>query len=53
MGGACSTCVCGGEEKRMQGFDGEPEGKRPLGRSRCRWEDNNDLVYQLVIHKTP
>jgi len=19
---------------------GKPEGKRPLGRSRCRWEDN-------------
>jgi len=21
-------------------LDGKPEGKRPLGRSRCRWEDN-------------
>jgi hypothetical protein len=21
-------------------FVGEPEGKRPLGRPRCRWEDN-------------
>jgi hypothetical protein len=21
-------------------FVGKPEGKRPLGRSRCRWEDN-------------
>ena len=20
---------------------GKPEGKRPLGRPRCRWEDNN------------
>jgi hypothetical protein len=26
---------------------GEPEGKRPLGRPRCRWMDNNkiDLVW--------
>ena len=23
----------------MQGFGGKPEGKRPLGRPRCRWED--------------
>jgi hypothetical protein len=22
---------------------GRPEGKRPLGRPRCRWEDNNKL----------
>ena len=22
---------------------GKPEGKRPLGRPRCRWEDNMDL----------
>jgi len=24
-------------------FDGKPEGKRPLGRSRRRWEDNIKL----------
>jgi hypothetical protein len=24
----------------MQGFSGKPEGRRPLGRPRCRWEDN-------------
>jgi len=22
---------------------GKPEGKRSLGRSRCRWEDNNTM----------
>ena len=35
----------GEEMSCMQGFGGEPGGKRPLGRPRCRWEDNikNDL----------
>jgi hypothetical protein len=26
--------------RRVQGFGGESEGKIPLGRPRCRWEDN-------------
>jgi hypothetical protein len=26
-------------EECVQGFDGKPEGKRPLGRPRRRWED--------------
>jgi hypothetical protein len=26
-------------EKIVQGFGGRPEGKRPLGRRRCKWED--------------
>jgi hypothetical protein len=30
----------GGEERCTQGFVGKPEGKRPLGRPRSRWEDN-------------
>jgi len=34
MGGACSPY--GEEEKRIQGFGGETEGKRQLGRSRRR-----------------
>ena len=38
MGGACSAY--GGEERRIQGFVGKPEGKKPLGRSRRRWEDD-------------
>ena len=27
---------------------GEPEGKRPLGRPRCRWEDNMEMDLQEV-----
>jgi hypothetical protein len=27
---------------------GKPEGKRPLGRPRCRWEDNIEMVLQEV-----
>ena len=38
MGGACSAH--GGGERCVQGFDGKPEGRRPLGRPRHRWEDN-------------
>jgi hypothetical protein len=27
---------------------GKPEGKRPLGRNRCRWEDNIKMDFQEV-----
>jgi hypothetical protein len=27
---------------------GKPEGKRPLGRPRCRWEDNIKMDFQDV-----
>jgi hypothetical protein len=38
MGEACST---NGEQKdAYRILMGKPEGKRPLGRPRCRWEDN-------------
>jgi hypothetical protein len=37
-GGSCSTH--GRDEKCIQNFFGKPEGKRPFGRSRRRWEDN-------------
>jgi hypothetical protein len=30
----------GGIYEYMQGFGGKPEGKRLVGRPRCRWEDN-------------
>jgi hypothetical protein len=30
----------GGGERCLQGFGWRPEGKRPLGRQRCRWKDN-------------
>jgi len=38
VGGTCGTC--GGGERCLWGFGWEPEGKRPLGRPRHRWEDN-------------
>jgi hypothetical protein len=38
MGGACST---NGEKRNVYRIlVGQPEGKRPLGRQRCRWVDN-------------
>jgi hypothetical protein len=46
MGGTCSTA--GLEEKRIQGFGGKPEGKGPLGRHSCRWEDNIKMDLQEV-----
>jgi hypothetical protein len=44
MGAACSAY--GGYETFIQCFDGKPEGKRPLGKPRCSWDDNikMDLV---------
>jgi len=32
----------------MQGFGGKPEGKRPLGRPKSRWEDTAKLDVQKV-----
>ena len=46
MGGACSTY--GGEKSCIEGLGGEPEGKRPLGRSRGRWEDNIKMALREV-----
>ena len=46
MGGACSAY--GGGERRIQGLVGKPEGKRPLGRPRRRWEDNIKMDLQEV-----
>jgi hypothetical protein len=36
MGGACGTHEGGAYNILV----GRPEGRRPLGRPRCRWEDN-------------
>jgi len=36
------------EERCIQGFGGEPEGKRPLGRPRRRWEGNINIDFQEV-----
>ena len=46
MGGACSTY--GGEERHIHGLVGKPEGKRPFGRSWCRWEYNIRMDFQEV-----
>jgi hypothetical protein len=46
MGGACSTY---GERRRVyRGLLEKPEGKRPLGRPRSRWEDNIKMDLQEV-----
>jgi len=46
MGGACSAY----EERRgvYRVLVGKPEGKRPLGRPRRRWEDNIKMDLQEV-----
>jgi len=46
MGGACSTY----EERRIsyRVLVGKPEGTRPLGRPRHRWEDNIKIDHQEV-----
>ena len=43
MGGACSTF-----RSVYRVLVGKPEGKRPLGRPRGRWEDNIKMVLQEV-----
>jgi hypothetical protein len=43
MSGACSTY--GGEERVLMG---KPEGRRPLGRHRRRWECNIKMDLQEV-----
>jgi hypothetical protein len=46
MGGACSAYGRG--ESRAQCFVVDPEGKRPLGISRCRGENNIKMdLYEL------
>jgi hypothetical protein len=42
MGRACSTLG----EKRV--LVGKPEGKRPLGRRRRRWEDNIEICLREI-----
>ena len=45
MGGACGANGVG--ERRVQGLVGKPEGKRPLGKPRSRWENN----IKMDLHK--
>ena len=46
LGGACG--VYGGGERCAQGLVVKPEGKRPLGRPRRRWEANIKMDLQEV-----
>ena len=44
-----TVCISMGEGISVHRFlMGKPEGKRPLGRPRCRWEDNIKMVLQEV-----
>jgi len=47
MGVACSTY--GGRRGVYSVLVGKPEGKRPLGRPRHRWEDNIKMNLQEVV----
>ena len=46
MGGACGTMEEGRGVHKV--LVGKPEGKRPLGRTRRRWEDNIKMDLQEV-----
>jgi hypothetical protein len=46
MVGACSSY--GVEERPIRYFVGNPEGKRSLGRPRCKWENNIKKGVQKV-----
>jgi hypothetical protein len=46
MGGACSTYRI--EKMCYRFLVGKPEGKRPLGRPRFRWENNITMDLQEV-----
>ena len=46
MGGACSTY--GGKRGVYRVLVEKPEGKRPLGRPRHRWEDNIKMALKEV-----
>ena len=38
----------GWDEKWIQGFGGKPEGEKPLGRPRRKWEDSSKMDLQEV-----
>jgi len=46
MNEVCGTY--GGQGRCRQGFGGAHEGKKPLGRPRCRWENNIKVNLQEV-----
>jgi hypothetical protein len=39
-------------EKYIQGFGGNHEGRRPIERQRCRWENNTQTVLQEIGRKS-
>ena len=51
MGGACSAY--GGVERRYRVLVRKPEGRRPHGRPRPRWEDNIKDEAQTAVFKDP
>jgi hypothetical protein len=46
MGGACS--IHGEVSNAYNILVGKPEGKRSLGRPRCRWEDNRRVYLKEI-----
>jgi hypothetical protein len=51
MGGACGTY--GRLGKCIQDLVGKLQGKRPLGRPECRWEDNIETNFKEIMKKGP
>ena len=47
MGRACSTYA--GEERYIRALVKKSEGKRPLGKLRCRWKDNIKMNLRDVM----
>ena len=45
-----TRCTYGSVQKCIQSLVGKPEGKRPLGRLRRRWEDNFKMHLREVGH---
>jgi hypothetical protein len=46
MGGACSAHS--GDELVYKMLVGKPDGKRPLRRHRCRWENNIKMDLKVI-----
>ena len=40
----------GGEERVYRVLVGKPEGKRPAGSRRCRWENNIEMDLQELVY---
>jgi hypothetical protein len=43
------ACIMNGEKRNAyRTLVGKPEGKRPLGRPRCRWMDNIKIDLRVI-----